>query len=50
VFAEPERRHGRANLLSELLLGGEALRFRFHKLVGVVVVLEHVELDLGLRG
>jgi hypothetical protein len=50
VLAEPERRRSRANLLYELLLGGEALRLRLYELIGVVVVLEHVELDLCLRG
>ena len=49
MFAEPERRSSRANLLYELLLGVEALRFCLHELIGVVVVLEHVELDLGLK-
>ena len=49
MFAELERRRGRANLLYELLLGGEALRLCLDELIGVVVVLEHVELDLGLR-
>jgi hypothetical protein len=49
VFAKPERRSSRANLLYELLLGGDALRLRLDELIGVVVVLEHVELDLGLR-
>jgi hypothetical protein len=49
VFSEPERRRSRANLLNELLLGVEALRFCIHELIGVVVVLEHVELDLGLK-
>ena len=49
MFAEPERRRCRANLLYELVLGGEALRLRLYELVGVLVVLEHVELGLGLR-
>jgi len=49
VLAEPERRRSRANLLYELLLGVEALRLRLDELIRVVVVLEYVELDLGLR-
>lgn len=49
MFAEPERQRGRANLLHQLLLGVEALGFRLDELTGIVVVLEHVELDLGLR-
>jgi hypothetical protein len=49
VFSEPERRRSRANLPYELLLGVEALRLRLDELTGIVVVLEHVELDLGLR-
>ena len=49
MLAELERRRRRANLLYELLLGGEAVRLRRDELTGIVVVLEHVELDLGLR-
>ncbi len=48
MLAEPERRRGRANLLPEFLLEVEALRLRLDELIGVVVVLEHVELDLCL--
>ena len=49
MLAEPERRRSRSNLLYQLLLRVEALRLRLDELIGVVVVLEHVELDLGLR-
>lgn len=50
MFSEPERRRGCADLPHELLLGVEALRLRLHEFIGVVVVLEHVEFDLGLKG
>ena len=49
MLAEPERRRGGANVVDELLLGDQALRLRLYELMRVVVVLEHVELDLGLR-
>lgn len=50
MLAEPERRRGGANLVDELLLRDQALRLRLYELMRVVVMLEHVELDLGLRG
>ena len=50
MLAEPQRWCGVADPPCELLLGGEALRLRLQKLVDLVVVLEHVELDLGLGG
>ena len=49
MLAEPERRRGGANLVDELLLRDQALRLRLYELIRVVVMLEHVELDLGLR-
>jgi hypothetical protein len=50
VLAEPQRWCGIADPPCELLLGGEALRPRLQELVDLIVVLEHVELDLGLGG
>jgi hypothetical protein len=50
VLAEPQRWCGVADPSCELLLGGEALGLRLQELVDPVVVLEHVELDLGLGG
>ncbi len=50
MFAKPQRWCGVTDPPCELLLGGEALRLRLQKLVDLVVVLEHVELDLGLGG
>ena len=49
MFAESERRRSRANLPYEFMLEGEALRLRLNELIGLVVVLEHIELDFGLR-
>ena len=49
MLAEPERRRSGANVVCELQLGDQALRLRHYELMRVVVVLEHVELDLGLR-
>ena len=48
MLAEPQRWCGVADPPCELLLGGEALRLRLQELVDLIVVLEHVELDLGL--
>jgi hypothetical protein len=50
VLAEPQRCCGVADPPGELLLRGEALRLRLQELVGLVVVLEHLELDLRLGG